>query len=1310
MYGTINGTNSNRKQVAGVQRKPPVGDGTQPKSTYGPSNPYDDEKQVTGRTTETVNELAMPSMGRRGGKRPRAHGPVTGTGRATGNPRDSSSSSRSSTQKGAVVSALIADLEQLQGEKDGFSDLVDDLKSELTELSSNGNPGGNAVGAQTQTVTHNIELVEVSEADASFDKYRGVVRLGLSAVNYEEGEVSKLRRRVSSYMVRANIEATEANVSKCIKVFDELANAIPDEHSLYKGWLARWWHKSGIQTPLRAMAVKAGLGLTALVGAVTLIKRNRKLVASILLAGYGVLSYVISERKPEGRWQFKMLDDTCTGERWASIDIERRAQLRTPTHFKCIPHSYPQLFGVAGSEIVCARGCTHNELTALVTRVLTPAVSTSAVRKHLWSQAMGGFKQHLGWPKSVGDLAEELTLGQFVKRYSQARGKQIVDAYERMVTTALPPDPTTRGFVKREWLGKDPTKFKPRFISGKTEEYLATVGPEYYTLQKQLSSKFFGLDSKYVYTGGMSGEEVGGLVSNLEAKGYRFAENDMSSYDGHTEVEAIDEEMNCYEGLLPEDVMNSLRKQARCDGSTMSGVKYKCPGKFCSGVINTSFGNTLRNFAMHDYALTQMGLEDFILIALGDDIVIAYKGPLGEGDRECLQNTFTGFGHVANFVFREDVDFLEFCSMRFWRVGNTRVMGPKPFRVLSKMAVKDPSVKPADLIPYLRGILASYKYDMFVPVLGEVLTRLKETVGQGKVIRAKEFAEKVRARQSHVADEATWEQFTKVYGLTADEVIVMLDQSNIIPGGELRTEYATYGAITDGMHVPAYLPYSGTQPTLVCVEPNPGPFVPVAKQRKQARTAADRVVEIITEQLLDDDECKRCEMCGADLQADLDRLCKKRKPELVGIETNPGPSKRARKSRGKGKTQQEPRQEMSVSGLLKLLGKAALTSGGGALGGFLGGPAGSAVGAKVGAGVSRVVGFGDYHIKANSIVKGVQGSSPVTLSFQGADRGLRVRHRVYLGDVTGSSAFSITKIPINPGLSESFPWFSQVANMFECWKVHGLIYEFRSTSAAALNSTNTALGAVLLATQSNPYRAEFSDKVEMANHDMVSTGSPVDQIIHGVECDPAELPTRLLYVRNNGVQDEQDKRLYDLGDFYIATVGMQAAAVIGELWCEFDIELLKPRFDGTGSGALTYHITNAAYTNTEIFGPVQTTGTGSLAMAITATGAGYDTIEFPTWVANGDFMVILTWQGTSAAITLPTLTYTNCAVVTESNLFNASTYFTVGATSSKVAVILPVRVSASGATIQLSAAVLPTSGTYVSVNIVSLDDSIYTSL
>jgi len=206
------------------------------------------------------------------------------------------------------------------------------------------------------------------------------------------------------------------------------------------------------------------------------------------------------------------------------------------------------------------------------------------------------------------------------------------------------------------------------------------------------------------------------------------------------------------------------------------------------------------------------------------------------------------------------------------------------------------------------------------------------------------------------------------------------------------------------------------------------------------------------------------------------------------------------------------------------------------------------------------IGDGDYMVASNSIV----GADTVPV-FSSTHGSTRIRNREYIMDITTSSTpgqFSVTTMPINPSLAETFPWLSIIAQNFEQYRIHGMLFEFKTMSGDALTSTNTALGTVIMATQYNVYNPPFINKQFMENYEFSSSCKPSCSMLHPIECAQYETPTFCHFTRNDDVLalPAGDLRLYDMGNFSIATQGMQGTSVnVGELWVTYDIELIKPQ-------------------------------------------------------------------------------------------------------------------------------------------------------
>lgn len=306
------------------------------------------------------------------------------------------------------------------------------------------------------------------------------------------------------------------------------------------------------------------------------------------------------------------------------------------------------------------------------------------------------------------------------------------------------------------------------------------------------------------------------------------------------------------------------------------------------------------------------------------------------------------------------------------------------------------------------------------------------------------------------------------------------------------------------------------------------------------------------------------------------------------------------------------RPQPKASGGLNFLGKAT---------GFLGDLAQKAI--------QTITGMGDYTVHENTLFSGaVSQSGPPTFARPTDPGCTRIVHREFFSDVVSpGAAFNINTFVINPTNVAMFPWLSLMAQNFEQYRFYGLVFEFKTTSATAVSSTNTALGSVILATQYNILEPPFASKVQMDSYDYAVSTNPSISCIHPIECAPKQGAMVNLYTFTSAAGDN---RFSDLGNFSIATQGQQATSDIGELWVSYDIEFLKPRLGLPVSGL------NQAYL-ASFTGSLVTTATNILSLlAAPTTGnfvpnlllvhdgpSGPGTLAWPSGVI-GSFYVNLT--------------------------------------------------------------------------------------
>lgn len=315
------------------------------------------------------------------------------------------------------------------------------------------------------------------------------------------------------------------------------------------------------------------------------------------------------------------------------------------------------------------------------------------------------------------------------------------------------------------------------------------------------------------------------------------------------------------------------------------------------------------------------------------------------------------------------------------------------------------------------------------------------------------------------------------------------------------------------------------------------------------------------------------------------------------------------------------------------LGRTLLTEGGSMLGGLLGSPA---IGRMAGNALSNIVGLGDYEVHKNVFL---EGRLPQMMNMpQGG--GTVIRFQEYLSDVytnpdiADPAGFNIQSFLINPANSNTFPWLNQIAANYEQYFIEGLIFEFRSTSADALNSTNTALGSVMMATQYDVADPVFRSKAEMLNYEFSNSTKPSDNCVHMIECAPNQSVLSGLYTLDGAAPSGTDSRLYHLGRFSIATVGFQAANVnIGELHITYQVRLLKPKLYSELGLANDYALITSsgtsAYSDAVPFSGVFAANDKNN-LEITVSGG---TVSLPTSSVIKTYRVEVFWQGLGGVAT-----------------------------------------------------------------------------
>lgn len=268
-----------------------------------------------------------------------------------------------------------------------------------------------------------------------------------------------------------------------------------------------------------------------------------------------------------------------------------------------------------------------------------------------------------------------------------------------------------------------------------------------------------------------------------------------------------------------------------------------------------------------------------------------------------------------------------------------------------------------------------------------------------------------------------------------------------------------------------------------------------------------------------------------------------------------------------------------------------------------------------------------------------------------------ITHTEYIKDISAStSAFETPAfLSINPGLAQTFPWLSNIAQFYEEYQFEQLVFSFKSMVP---EGNASASGTVIMATQYNPANGKFTSKQQMENYDFSQSCKVTADAIHAVECDENKRGGPAIeYVRTSAVPAGQDVKTFDMGTFQLSISGGFNYLTVGELWVSYKVRLGKSKIAIPGSvGRQNIGFLNASITSASAASPLGSSApvvtqalendtintankTNLTDIVLTTTG-----FTFPTTVSTGTYLVILQYTSGTAATVKPTMTASGAAV------------------------------------------------------------------
>jgi len=196
----------------------------------------------------------------------------------------------------------------------------------------------------------------------------------------------------------------------------------------------------------------------------------------------------------------------------------------------------------------------------------------------------------------------------------------------------------------------------------------------------------------------------------------------------------------------------------------------------------------------------------------------------------------------------------------------------------------------------------------------------------------------------------------------------------------------------------------------------------------------------------------------------------------------------------------------------------------------------------------------------------VQSSVPVSYSNKitvqkpriGRGGSLIVTHAELLSDVVTDVGYkgglNVFSCSVNPGLQKVFPWLSNIARNFQEYKARSVKIIYISDCA-----TSTA-GQIMMTASYDASLSAPNNETDFSNYE----GMVADNVWKCVELnlDKKGMNSQLhYYVRGtnpNTVIKNEDIKLLDCANIYIAYINAPANATLGKLWIEYSFELLRP--------------------------------------------------------------------------------------------------------------------------------------------------------
>lgn len=189
----------------------------------------------------------------------------------------------------------------------------------------------------------------------------------------------------------------------------------------------------------------------------------------------------------------------------------------------------------------------------------------------------------------------------------------------------------------------------------------------------------------------------------------------------------------------------------------------------------------------------------------------------------------------------------------------------------------------------------------------------------------------------------------------------------------------------------------------------------------------------------------------------------------------------------------------------------------------------------------------------------VQTTKTPVLSRSAKSRGTIVKHREFVDNIVGDTAFGLQSYAINPGLPITFPWLNATAANYEKYKVRKFQVDIQ-----------TNVGSNVGGTYGMAIDFDANDGPPISEQELMAFEGAVNCAVwNSCRLDVSRFnrssPYKELYVRTGDVDTSEDKKTYDLGTLYVYTIGTPSTSLIGKIYFDYEIEFFNPQVNNFGN-------------------------------------------------------------------------------------------------------------------------------------------------